>query len=227
MIEKKFISMKKNEFAIKEFIKKMLGKGKISDVQIERTPIGEKIIISTSRPGLVIGRGGEIIQELTRNLKEEFKLENIKIEILEIEEMQFDAQTVADQIALSLERFGPSSFKMITYRALNRIKQAGALGAEIILSGKLPSEKAKSWWFHFGYLKKTGEIEIVNKAKTTAKTKPGVIGIKVAIVPREAKIPDRIDISNEIIEETIEIKKEEPEEKEEKPKEKKKRKKAK
>ncbi|UZE93634.1 MAG: 30S ribosomal protein S3 [Candidatus Pacearchaeota archaeon] len=205
MIKKKFIEAKKQEFEIKEFIKTQLGKGRVSDIKIERTPVGEKIVIITSRPGLVIGRGGEIIQKVNTSLKKRFKLENPQIEVSEIQEAIFDAQTVADQIALSLERFGPLSFKLIAYRELDGISKAGALGAEIRLSGRLPSERSRSWRFAFGYLSKTGAIAdiIVNRAQAKAFTRPGVVGVKVAIVPRDAKIPDKISISKKIIEEEI------------------------
>ena len=81
MEERKFIKLKKEEFGIKEYIKRNLGKGKISRLDIEYTPVGEKIIVSTSKPGLVIGRKGEKIQELTQILKTRFKLENPHIEI--------------------------------------------------------------------------------------------------------------------------------------------------
>ena len=195
MIEKKFIEMKKNEYSIKEFIKKELGKGKISSVKIERTPIGERIILFTAKPGIIIGRRGESIQKLTLILKKEFKMENPKIEIAEIEKVEFDAQTIADQIALSLERFGSSSFKIIAYKMMDRIKRAGALGAEIILSGKLPSAKARSWRFSFGYLNKTGyPVNFVNHAIAVAQTKPGSIGIKVDILPSNARMLDKIEI---------------------------------
>ena len=195
MIEKKFIKAKKDEFAIKEFVKKEIGKGKISGIKIERTPIGEKIIIITSKPGLVIGRRGESIQDLTTVLKKKFNLENPKLEISEIERPEFDAQTVADQIAMALERFGSNSFKIIAYKAIDRIKRAGALGCEIILNGKLPSEKARKWRFYFGYLMKTGEpVNLVNRAEAVAQTKPGTVGIKVAILPLGAKMPDKIEV---------------------------------
>lgn len=209
MIEKKIIASKKDELAIKEFVKKTLGKGKVTDIKIERTPIGERIIVFASRPGIVIGRKGETIQNLTGVLKEQFKLENPKIEIMEITDIEFDAQTVADNLALALERFGPGTFKRRAYATLERIKSAGALGAEIVLSGKLPGEKARTWRFYFGYLKKTGVIDIVNKAEATAKTRPGVIGIKVAIVPKGAKIPDRIETESKEIKEEKEDKKSE------------------
>ncbi len=204
MIEKKFVEEKKQEFEIKEFIRKKLGKGRVSDVKIERTPIGEKIVISTTRPGLVIGRSGEIIQDIGRVLKEKFSLENPQIEVAEIMNPLFDAQTVADSIATALENLGPLSFKMIAYKELEKMIRGGALGAEIRLSGRLPSERAKSWRFGFGYLKKTGETtKVVNKAKAIAFTQPGVVGVKVSIVPGDIKIPDKITINHESVEKEL------------------------
>ncbi|MBU4308696.1 MAG: KH domain-containing protein, partial [Nanoarchaeota archaeon] len=147
MEERNVVRLKKEEFSIREQIKKNLGKGKISRVKIEYTPVGEKIVIATCKPGLVIGRGGEKIEELTKMLKKRFKLENPHIEIDEIKEPEFDAQITADDIALSLERFGPLKFKVVAYRTLERIIKAGALGVEIRLSGKLPSSRAKTWRF--------------------------------------------------------------------------------
>ncbi len=156
MEERNVVKFKKKEFSVKEYIKKSLGKGKISKVKIEYTPVGEKIIIATNKPGLIIGKGGEKIMELTNVLKNKFKLENAHVEIEEIKEPEFDAQINADDIALSLERFGPLKFKVVAYRTLQKIINAGALGVEIRLSGKLPGSRAKSWRFAQGYLKKTG-----------------------------------------------------------------------
>ncbi|MCS7134645.1 MAG: 30S ribosomal protein S3 [Candidatus Pacearchaeota archaeon] len=212
MIEKKFVEAKKQELEVKEFIKNIFGKGKISEVKIERTPIGEKIVITTTRKGVVLGQLGESMQTIMNNLKKKFGLENPQIEIQEID-AEFDPQTIADRIALALERFGPLAFKLIAYRELEKLAKAGALGAEIRLSGKLPSERAKSWLFKFGYLKKTGETRyIVKSARAVAETKPGVVGIKVALVPKGTKIPDKIEIKQELkkIREKIEeLKKEE------------------
>src|SRR3989338_10081034 len=103
MEERKTVQLKKDEYSIREYIKTNLGKGKVSKVRIEYTPIGEKIIVSTNKPGLVIGKKGEKIEELTGVLKRRFKLENPHIEIDEIKKVEFDAQIVADEIALSLE----------------------------------------------------------------------------------------------------------------------------
>ena len=200
MEEKKIVKFKKEEFAIRERIKKEIGKGKVSRVRIEYTPVGEKIIISTNKPGLVIGRGGEKIDSLTKILKKVFKLENPHIEIDEILLPELDAQVIADEIALGLERFGPLKFKVIAYRTLQKIMKAGALGTEIRLSGKLPSSRARTWRFSQGYLKKTGDsAKVVDRAQAKAQTKPGIVGVKVGILSPNAILKDRINVDEELL----------------------------
>jgi small subunit ribosomal protein S3 len=200
MEEKKFVTFKKEELGVKEYIKKALGKGKISTVGIEYTPVGEKIAISTSKPGLVIGRKGEKIEELTKVLKKRFHLDNPHIEIREITQPFLDAQLVADEIAILLERQGSLKFKVIAYKMLDSIMKAGALGAELVLSGRLPSERAKSWRFSQGYLKKTGDpSKVVDRAMAQAINIQGVTGIKVSILPPQAPIHDKIVIDEAFI----------------------------
>ena len=216
MEERKFVKLKKEEYSVKEFIKKDLGKGKMSTIKIEYTPVGEKITIVTNKPGFVIGKKGERISELTGILKKQFHLENPHIEIMEIPKPEFDAQNVADEIALSLERFGNLKFKIVAYKMLERIVKSGALGVELRLSGKLPSERAKSWRFAQGYLKKTGDsAKVVDRAEARAETQSGTIGIKVSILSPTAIIEDQIKLtpevmarirSNQIIEEVKELK---------------------
>lgn len=201
MEERQIVKFKKDEFAIKEYIKSVLGKGKISKVRIEYTPIGEKVIISTNKPGLVIGKRGEKIEELTNVLKGKFRLGNPRIEIDEITHPEFDAQIIADEIALGLERLGPLKFKVLAYKSLQRIMAAGALGAEIVLGGKLPSARAKTWRFSQGYLKKIGDsAKVVDRAKAVAQTRPGTVGVKVSILSPNAILKDKLDINKEIIE---------------------------
>ncbi len=202
MEEKKFVIVRKEEYNIKEFIRKMFGKGKISKVKIEYTPVGEKIIVSTHKPGWIIGKRGEKISELTEVLKRRFKMENPHVDIDEIAHPEFDAQLVADDIALTLERFGAMKYKASSYRALGRIKNSGALGAELRVSGKLPSDRARSWRFSFGYLKKTGDASnVVDRAESIAETKQGVVGIKVAILAPGVKVHDQVTINEDFINE--------------------------
>lgn len=225
MDEKKFVSFKKKELEMRRYIWNSLGKGKVSSIKVEYTPVGEKIIVSTDKPGLIIGSRGEKIDNLTRVLKQKFKLENPNIEINEIRKPEFDAQLVADRIALDLEKLGNLKFKTIAYKELVRIMRAGALGVEIRLSGKLPSDRAKSWRFAAGYLKKVGDsAKVVNKAQSVALTKLGISGIKVAILSPDAKIHDKIEIDDEIkklIKTSFDISPKEEETKKRKPRKKK------
>lgn len=199
MEHKKFVAFKKDELKVREYIMNELGKGRISAVTIEYTPIGEKILVHTSRPGQVIGRKGEKISELTRVLKKNFKLDNPHIEIVEITEPLLDSQLVADEIALLLERKGSLKFKVVAYKMLQQIIKIGALGAEIALSGKLPSDRARTWRFAQGYLKKTGDpAKIVDTAQSQAVTPLGVIGIQVKILRPDADLKDKIEITESV-----------------------------
>jgi len=200
MEEKKFVDLKKGELAVRDYIKRALGKGGISSVRIEYTPVGERIIVSTSRPGMVIGRRGEKIEALTKILKKHFKLDNPHIDIFEIKQPLLDAQLVADETAMQLERKGSLKFKMIVYRMLQDIMKAGALGVEIVMSGKLPAERARSWRFAQGFLKKNGDpAKVVLCAQAQAKTQPGIVGIKVRILPPDAIIHDRIVVDEHLL----------------------------
>ncbi len=202
MEEKKFVEVRKDEYNIKQFVMRMFGKGKISKIRIEYTPVGEKIVVSTHKPGWIIGKRGEKINELTEILKKRFKMENPHVDIEEIIHPEFDAQLVADDIALTLERFGAMKYKAASYRILGRIKKSGALGAELRVSGKLPSDRARSWRFAFGYLKKTGDAaKVVDRAESVAQTKQGVVGIKVAILAPGIKMCDQITVDEEFMNE--------------------------
>ncbi len=193
MEEKKFVTFKKEELRIREYIKNSLGKGRISAVNIEYTPVGEKILTYTSKPGLIIGRKGEKIAELTQVLKKRFKLDNPHIEIVEIPNPLLDAQLIADEIAVVLERKGSLKFKVTAYKMLQQIIKAGALGIEIVLSGKLPSDRARTWKFSHGYLKKTGDpAKIVDRAQSQSVTPLGAVGVKVSLLKPNSDLKDKI-----------------------------------
>jgi small subunit ribosomal protein S3 len=195
MIERKFVEEKMKEFQIQEFIASTLSNAGHSHTKLVRTPLGEKIVIFASRPGIVVGKKGENIKKLTITLKKKFKLENPQIEISEIENPNLDAQIVAERIASTLERFGIQKFKGVGHKTMSDVINSGALGIEIKISGKVPSSRAKSWRFYQGYLKKSGDISLeVRKAYTSAKLKSGIVGIQVSIMPPDIDLPDRITI---------------------------------
>lgn len=186
---------KLKEHQVQKYIASRLAKTGYSHSEIKRTPLGEKIIIYTTRPGLVVGGRGENIQNLTSTLKRKFKMENPQIEIGELKTPMLDVYYVCDRIVATLERFGASRFKSIGYKTLQNVIDSGALGAEIIISGKVPGARAKTWRFSAGHLKKSGDISenYVARAYGAAQLKSGVIGIKVSIMLPDTPMPDKIE----------------------------------
>ena len=199
MIERGFIKQNKRQFEIEEYIRNNLRKVGHSHTKLLKTPLGDMVVIYTSRPGLIVGRKGANIKKMTQTLKEEFGLDNPQIEIVEVELPMLDPQIVAENIAMSLERFGTSGFKGVGHKMMSAVIGAGAYGVEILISGKIPGARAKRWRFYQGYLKKCGDIALegVRTAYTTAELKSGVIGIQVRIMPSTTKLPDDIKIFSE------------------------------
>ncbi len=196
MIERKFVEEKLKEYQVESFVRtKMRGSG-ISDIKVQKTPLGEKIIIASSRPGLVVGRKGENIKSLTSSLKDQFKFDNPQIEIAEVPVPGLDPNIIADKISDFLERFGTSKFKGIGHRVMAEVMEGGAAGVEIVVSGKIPSSRARAWRFYQGYLKKCGDTALtkVNVAYGIARLKTGVVGIKVSIMPTKEGLADDINL---------------------------------
>ena len=98
MIERKFVASNMKEFMIQEFIESSIKGAEHSHTKLQRTPLGEKIVIYSSRPGLIVGRKGQNIKQLTKVLKKKFNLENPQIEISEVENIYFDANIMSERI---------------------------------------------------------------------------------------------------------------------------------
>jgi len=209
-------SMKKTE--IDEFLQKKLERAGYGGVTISKTPLGTHMVIYAMRPGLVIGRGGESIKELASTLEEKFKVSNPQISVSEIEIPELNAYVVASRVASALQR--GIHFRRAGFWALNQVMDAGALGAEIIISGKLRTERARFEKFRAGYLARCGEpaLKYVRRAEVHVQLKPGIFGIRVRIMPPDAVFPDKIQIVEAILpeaektEEALEAKEEKAEE---------------
>lgn len=199
MIHKKIVQQKIKEFEIQSYVKDGLKGVGLSKTKLQITPLGEKIIVSASRPGLIVGRKGQSIKKLTSLLKKRFNLDNPQIEIDEVKDIRQDANIVAENIATYLEKFGAGRFKSIGHKSLENSINGGALGIEILISGKVPSSRAKRWRFYKGYLKKCGDVAIngVKKAYYVANLKTGAIGIQVRIMSSDIKLPDDVQILDE------------------------------
>jgi small subunit ribosomal protein S3 len=185
-------SIKKTE--IDEFLQKKLERAGYGGVTISKTPLGTHIVVYAMRPGLVIGRGGETIRELASILEEKFKVSNPQISVSEIEIPELNAYVVASRVAGALQR--GVHFRRAGFWSLNQVMEAGALGAEIVISGKLRTERARYEKFKAGYLVKCGDpsIKYMQRAEVHVQLKPGIFGVRVKIMPPDAIFPDKIKI---------------------------------
>src|SRR3989344_7437181 len=204
MIERQIVAQKVKRKQIEEYVFSYLGKLSCSKLDIQRTPLGDRVLIYSSKPGLVVGKKGESIKGLTIALKEIFNMDNPQIEVVDVENPDLDAVSMVKNMIGTFERFGPKRFKAIAYKALERIMKAGAVGAELVISGRgVPGERAKTWRFTAGYLCKSGNIaeNYVDKADDSCYLRSGAVGIKVSILHPDVKLPDAINFKKIIVEE--------------------------
>ena len=213
--ERKFIKENINRLLIKEFmIKKIEGAG-FGGMSIQRTPMGTRINIVVERPGMVIGKAGSKIKELTEDIKNNFNVENPQIEIKEAgSRASLNAQIMAEKLAEALERGW--HFRRAGHSSVRRIMGAGAKGCQIIIAGKLTGSRHRTEKFTEGHVKYCGEVakQVMDVGYAVAKLKAGVLGVKVRIMKSDAKLPDEVKIKMD------EVKKIEKEPKEKKVEEK-------
>ena len=193
-IVKRFITESIKRTEIDEFLQKKLERAGYGGVNLSKTPLGTHVVIYAMRPGLVIGRGGETIKELASSLEQNFKVSNPQISVSEIEVPEFNAQVVASRAASALER--GIHFRRAGFWALNQVMEAGAMGAEIVISGKLTTERARFEKFKAGNFPRVGEpaLRALKTAEAHVQLKAGIIGVRVKIMPPDAIFPDKVTI---------------------------------
>ncbi len=197
---KHFVKEGIKEAQIEEFLRKRFDRAGYSHIEIQRTPLGTRIIVHANRPGLVIGKSGSRIKEITEEVQRKFKLENPMVDVKEIENPFLDAQVVANRIVKSLERGG--FYKKIANYYLDEIMKAGAVGVQIRVGGKLGGERGRFQKFKKGYIKHSGYYgdEIVDKGAATATVKLGIVGVQVKIL-KETTEDMMVKIKEEKVEE--------------------------
>ena len=181
-------------------------------LSIQRTPLGTHIRISAERPGLVIGRKGGDIQNLTEELERKFGYENLQVEAGEVSNFALNPLIMASKVANALERGW--NYRRAGNSMLQRIMDSGARGCQITIAGKLTGLRHRTEKFVSGHIKFCGEpaLQLMNVGIAQAKLKPGTIGVKVAIMRPDAKLPDEIEVKKpEMPAETAEEKDEEVE----------------
>ena len=195
--EHQFIEDGLQRSQIDEFFETELGRAGYGGMDVAKTPMGTQIVLKAEKPGMVIGKGGENIRKITTELEERFDLEDPQIDVQEVDEPDLNARIVADRLANALERGW--YFRKAGHTTLERIMDAGALGAEIVLSGKVTGARSRVEKFNDGYIKHNGEPAetIVDHGQGVAVMKLGTIGVDVKIIPPEAQLPDDFRIEED------------------------------
>ena len=196
--EQQFIRDGLQRTQIDEFFAEELGRAGYGGMDVAKTPMGTQIVLKAEKPGMVIGKGGKNIRKVTTQLEERFDLEDPQIDVQEVEEPDLNARLVADRLANALERGW--YFRKAGHTTIDRIMEAGALGAEIVLSGKVTGARSRVEKFNRGYIKHNGEPaeEIVDHGQGTAVMKLGTIGVDVKIIPPNAELPDDFEIYEDV-----------------------------
>lgn len=201
-VVKHFVSESLKKTEIDEFLRKEFENAGYGGVDLAKTPLGTHVVVYAMRPGLVIGRGGETIKELAVVLEQKYGLPNPQISVAEIEIPELNPYVIASRVTSALKR--GVHFRRAGFWALQQVMESGAAaGAEIVIRGKLRTERARFEKFRDGYLPKSGDPALKNlrEAVLNVQLKPGLYGIKVRILPANSPFPDQVKIIEAIAEE--------------------------
>lgn len=195
MMEKKFIKEDTRRTKVEDYVRRELERAGIVEVDIQRSTLATRIGIIAENPGLIIGRKGKTIQDLTNDLQSKLGIENPQIEVSDVRYPDLEPRVIARTITRMLERgLKP---KRVLQRAAERVMRAGALGVEIVAKGKLHGKGAQARTERLikGYVQKSGDgLKFIKEAFEKANLKQGIIGVTVRIVPPDVVFPDKIDI---------------------------------
>lgn len=186
---KSLLSMHRNYAELDEYLEAQLKEAGYAGVDVQRNPLGTRITVFVTRPGLAIGRRGTGIKELTERVAQKFNLPNPQIAVSEVERPELNPRIMAQRTAQIVAR--GTAFRRAANWTMTTIMEAGAMGCEIGVAGKLRSDRAHKEKYRMGVVPKSGETadEIVRSATTDVLLKLGLFGIKVKIAIPDALPP--------------------------------------
>ncbi|KKH49118.1 30S ribosomal protein S3 [Methanosarcina sp. 1.H.T.1A.1] len=200
-IERKFVNDGYVKASMDEYFAEQLNRAGYGGMELNRTPMGTQIIIYSEKPGMVIGKAGKVIRKLTRDVATKYNLENPQIDAQEVKRPELNAQMMASRLASSIERGW--YFRKAGHNTLRAVMSAGALGCEVVISGKLTGARSRVEKFVNGHVKHSGHPvqEVVDEGFAVAVKKLGTLGCKVRIIQPDIVLPDsfRVREASEIV----------------------------
>ncbi len=211
-IERKFVNDGYVKASMDEYFAEQLNRAGYGGMELNRTPMGTQIVIYSEKPGMVIGKAGKVIRKLTRDVATKYNLENPQIDAQEVKKPELNAQMMASRLAASIERGW--YFRKAGHNTIRAVMNAGALGCEVVISGKLTGSRSRVEKFVDGYIKHSGNPvqEVVDEGFAVAVKKLGTLGCKVRIIQPDVVLPDsyRVKEASEIVTEPVEKPAEKP-----------------
>ena len=190
---KKYADYIFEDYQIRKFIKEKLHHAGVAKIEIERSTRRVRLRIFTARPGIVIGKKGSEIEKLKKSLEGRVSQE-VLIDIQEIRKPEVDAQLVAENVAMQIER--RVAFRRAMKRGVSSAMRFGAQGVKIICSGRLGgAEMARTEWYREGRVPLHTLRADIDYGFTQARTTYGAIGIKVFVFHGEILKKDKAEIS--------------------------------
>ena len=179
-----------NMMLLKDYLRKQIKDAGFSHAEISKTPTGTRVALHVTRPGIVIGRKGSGIRELTERLEKDFGLKNPQISVNEIEKPDLSPSVMCNRMASHLER--GTAFRRATMWTMKQIMESGAMGVQITISGKLRGDRSAFEKHVAGILPRAGHHAevIVDEDIAHVKTAMGLIGIRIRIAIKEKLIPE-------------------------------------
>jgi small subunit ribosomal protein S3 len=179
-----------NMMLLKDYLREAIKDAGFSHAEISKTPVGTRVALHVTRPGIVIGRKGTGIRALTEKLATDFALKNPQISVVEIEKPELAPSVMCNRMASHLER--GTAFRRATMWTLKQIMEGGAMGVQITISGKLRGDRSAFEKHTQGILPRAGHHAevIVSEDIAHVKTAMGLIGIRIRIAKKEKLIPE-------------------------------------
>ena len=178
-----------------EFLSQTLKDAGYGFADVQKTPIGTRITLYVTRPGLVIGRKGTGIRDLTAKLEQKFGLNGPQISVMEVSVPELNPKIMCNRIAQLIER--GTAFRRAALWTINTVMNAGALGVEVSISGKLRSERAHFEKHSAGIIPKSGDVasRVVNTGITHVLTKMGLMGVQLSIALKN-ELPEEFELAD-------------------------------
>jgi small subunit ribosomal protein S3 len=196
---KSILAMHRTYAEIDEYLEKELREAGYAGVDIQKNPIGSRITVYVTRPGLAIGRRGTGIKDLTERVAAKFPLPNPQIAVSEVEQPELNPRIMAARTAQIVAR--GTAFRRAATWTMNSIMAAGASGVEIGVAGKLRSDRSHSEKYRMGVVPKSGEASkrVVREATTDVLLKLGLYGIQVKIALKDL-VPPMVEYMEQAVE---------------------------